>query len=105
MNRNNDIINKFLLIGDKFMPELHLIDPVVKKYSACGPFTKHTRRIQNFMQDGKLSHIYKNELDKACFQHDMAENRYKDLKGRTQSDNIFKNKAFKIASNPKYDGY
>ena len=48
------------------------MDPIVKKYSACGPFTKHTKRIQNFMQDGRSSHIYKNELDNACFQHDMA---------------------------------
>ena len=52
------------------MPELHLYDPIVKKYSACGPFTKHAKRIQEFMQDGRLSHIYKNELGKACFQHD-----------------------------------
>ena len=39
MNReNSDIINKFLLIDDKFMPELHLRDPRAKKYSACCPF-------------------------------------------------------------------
>ena len=65
MTKNNDIINKFLLVGDKFMPELHLYQPKIGKYSAYGPFTKHTKRIQNFMQDGKLTHIYKNELDKA----------------------------------------
>ena len=53
------------------------------------------------MQDGKLSHIYKNELDKACFQHDMAYNKYKDLQVRTQSDIVLKNKAFKIATNLK----
>ena len=45
MNKANSIINKFLLAGDKFMRELHLVDPIVKKYSACGPFTKHTQRI------------------------------------------------------------
>ena len=105
MNKANSIINRFLLAGDKYMPELHLAHPIVKKYSACGPFTKHTQRIQNFMQDGKLSHIYKNESDKACFQHDMAYNKYKDLDGRTQSDIVFTNKAFKIAGNPKYNGY
>ena len=44
MNKANSIINKFLLAGDKFMPELHLVDPIIKKYSACGPFTKHTQR-------------------------------------------------------------
>ena len=57
------------------------------------------------MHDGKLSHIYKNELDKACFQHDMAYNKYEDLKGRTQSDIVLTKKAFKIAIDPKYNGY
>ena len=86
------------------MPELHLWDPKVKKYSACGPFTKHTQRINQFMKDGRLSHFYKNQLDKACFQHDAAYNKYKDLKNRTQSDGVLKNKACKIAVNPKYNG-
>ena len=105
MNKANNIINKFLLAGDKFMLELHLVDPIVKKLSACGPFTKHTQRIQDFLNTGKLSYIYKNDLDKACFQHDMAYNRFKDLKKRTQSDIVLKNKALKIPSNPKYNGY
>ena len=105
MNKSNDIINKLLLVGAKCMPETRLYQPKISKYSACGPFSKHTKRIHNLMQDVKLSHIYKNELDKACFQHDMACNKYKDSKGRTQSDIVLKNKAFKIASNPKYDGY
>ena len=101
MNKTNSIINKFLLAGDKFMPELHLVDPIVKKYRACGPFTKHTQRIQDFLNTGTLSHIYKNDLDKACFQHDMAYNNFKDLEKRTQSDMVLKNKALKIASNLK----
>ena len=101
MNKANSIINKFLLAGDKFMPELHLVDPIVKKYSACVPFTKHTQRIQDFLNTGK----YKNDLDKACFQHDMAYNKFKDLEKRTQSDIVLKNKTLKIASNPKYNGY
>ena len=54
MNKANGIINKFLLTGDNFMPELHLVDPIVKNYSACGPFTKHTQRIQDFLNTGKL---------------------------------------------------
>ena len=71
MNKeNSDIINKFLLIGDKFMPEMDLWDPKVKKYSARGPFTRHQKRIDMFMKDG--SHILKNRLDAACFQHDSA---------------------------------
>ena len=89
---NNDIINKFLLFGGKFMPEL-LWDPKVKKYSACGPFTQNTQRINKFLNTGLLSEIYKHELEKACFQHDMAYNKYKDLKGRAQSDIVLKNKA------------
>ena len=84
MNKANSIINQFLLAGDKFMPELHLREPIVKKYSACGPFTKHTQRIQNFLNAGKLSYIYKNDLDKACFQHNVAYNKFKDLEKRTQ---------------------
>ena len=77
MEKNNDIINKFFLVGDKFMPELHLWDPKFKKYSACGPFTKLKERIQKFLNTVFLSEIYKNELAKACFQHDMAHNKYK----------------------------
>ena len=45
------------------------------------------------------------ELDKACFQHDVAYGKSKDLVKRTQSDKVLRDKAFKIASNPKYDGY
>ena len=96
MEKNNDIINKFLLLGDKFMPELHLWDPKVKKYSACSAFTKHQERIRKFLNTGLLSEIYKNELDKACFQHDMTYNKYKDLKGRTQSGIVLKNKLIKL---------
>ena len=57
------------------------------------------------MQTGNTDFIYKNELDKACFQHDMAYGKSKDLIKRTQSDKVLKDKAFKIASDPKYDGY
>ena len=67
MNNANNIINKFLLAGDKFMPELHLVDRIVKRYRACGSFTKHTQRIQDFLNTGKLGYIYRNDLDKACF--------------------------------------
>ena len=57
------------------------------------------------MQIGNTNFIYENELDKTCFQNDMACSKSKDLAKRTQSDNIFRNKAFKIASEPKHDGY
>ena len=57
------------------------------------------------MKTGNTDTIYRNELDKACFQHDMTYGKSKDLVKRTQSDKVLKDKAFKIASNPKYDGY
>ena len=74
-------------------------------YSACGPFTKNKKRIQKFKETGDTDYIYKNELDKACFQHDMAYGDFKDLKRRTFSDKVLKDKAFNIAKNPNYDGY
>ena len=57
------------------------------------------------MQTGNTDFIYKNELDKACFQRDMVYGKSNDLIKRTQSDKILRNKSFKIASDPKYDGY
>ena len=100
----NAIFNKFLLARDKFMPKMHFRQPGFT-YSACGPFTKHKQRIQKFMQTGNTDFIYRNELDKACFQHDAAYSDSKDLVKRTQSNKILKDKAFKIANNPKYYGY
>ena len=100
----NEIVNKFLLEGDKFMPEMHLKQPEFT-YSACGPFTKNKVGIQKFKETGDTSYIYKNELDKACFQHDMAYGDFKDLARRTASDKVLRDKAFNIAKNPKYDGY
>ena len=100
----NEIVNKFLLVGDKFMPEMHLKQPGFT-YSACGPFTKNKERIEKFMQTGNTNFIYKNELGKACFQYNMVYGKSKDLTKRKQSDKVLKDKAFKFASNPKYDGY
>ena len=62
----NEIINKFLLVGDKFMPEMHLKQPGFT-YSACGPFTKNKERIEKFMQTGNTDFSYKSELDKLVF--------------------------------------
>ena len=93
----NNIINKFLLTGVKFMPEMHLKQPGLT-YSACGPFTKNKERIEKFMKIGNTDSIYRNELDKPCFQHDMAYGKAKDLIRRTQSDKALKDKAFKIAN-------
>ena len=99
----NNVINKFLLTGDKFMPEMHLRQPQFT-YSACGPFTKHKQRIQKFKETGDTNYIYKNELDKACFTHDAANSDSKDLTKRTAADKILRDKAFNIAKDPKYDG-
>ena len=94
----NQIVNKFLLAGDKFMPEMHLKQPT-STYSAYGPFTKNKKRIQKLKETGDTSYIYKKELDKACFQHDMAYGDFKELARRTTSDEILRDKAFNIAKN------
>ena len=62
----NEIVNKFLLVGDKFVPEMHLKEPGFT-HSASGPFTKNKERIEKFTQTGNTDFIYRNELDKACF--------------------------------------
>ena len=100
----NSIINKFLLAGNKFMPEMHLRQPQFV-YSACGPFTRHKQRIKKFKQTGDTRYIYRNDLDKACFQHDPAYANNKDLINTTKADKVLKDKAYNIASNPEYDGY
>ena len=100
----NETVNKFLLARDKFMLEMHLKQPWFT-YSACGPFTKNKERIRQFKETGHTSYIYKNEFDKACFQHDMAYRDFNDLKRRTASDKSLRDKSFNIAKNPKYDGY
>ena len=76
-------LQSFLLVEDKFMPEMHLKQPDFT-YSAFGLFTKNKERIEKFMQTGNTNFIYKNEVDKACFQHDMAYGKSKDLAKRTQ---------------------
>ena len=98
----NKIVNKFLLAGDKFMPEMHLKQARFT-YSACGPFTK--KQFKNLKGAGDIKYIYRNELHKADFQHDMAYGDFKDLAKRTASDKVLRDKAFNIIKNLKYDGY
>ena len=100
----SEINKEFLLTGDKSMPEMHLRQQGFT-YSACGPFTKNKERVQKFMQTGNTDFIYKNELDKASFQRNMAYSKSKHLVKRTQSDKVLRDKTFKIASDSKYDGY
>ena len=100
----NEIVNKFFLAGDKFMPEMHLRQPGFT-YNACRPFTKDRERIQKIEETGDSQYIYQNEIDEACFQHDMAYGDFKYLTRRTTSDKILCDKAFNIAKNSKYNGY
>ena len=100
----NNVMNKFLFAGDKFMPEMHLRQPQLV-YSTCGPFTRHKERMKKFKQTGDTRYIYRNELDKACFQHDSGYANHKDLMNRTKSDKVLRDKAYNIAGNPGYDGY
>ena len=86
------------------MPEMHLNQPRFT-YSACGLFTKNKERIQKSNETGDASYICKNEIDKACFQHDIGYEDFKDLARRTASDKVLRDKAFNIAKNSKYDRY
>ena len=73
--------------------------------SAYRPFTKNKERVQKSKGTGDTNYIYKSELDKACFKHDMAYGDFKDLAKRIASDKVLRDKAFNTAKNPKYDGY
>ena len=96
----NEIVNKLLLVGDKFMPEMHLKQSGFTN-TACGSCAEKKERIEKFVQIENTDFNYRNELDKACFQHDKAYDKSKDLAKRTQSDEVLRDKAFKIAR--KYD--
>ena len=77
------------------MPGMHLKQPGFT-YSVCGPFTKNKERNEKLMQTRNRDYIYKNNLDKACFQHDMAYGKFKDLNERRQSDKVLKIKPLKL---------
>ena len=66
----NEMVNQFLLAGDKFMLEMHLKHPGFT-HSACEPFTKNKKRIQKFKETGDTNYIYKNDLGRPCFQHGL----------------------------------
>ena len=87
----NEIVNKLLLAGDKFIPEMYLKQPgftACRPFSGCGPFTKNKERIQKFKETGDTNYIYKHEVDKACFQHDMTYGEFKYLARRTAANKI-----------------
>ena len=81
----NETINKFLLSGDKFMPEMHLRQPGFT-YSACSQFTKNKEKTKKIIETGDSRYIYQNGLDQACFQHDMSYGDFKDSNRRTAVD-------------------
>ena len=74
----NEIVDKFLLARDKFMPEMHLKQPEFT-YMLVDHLLKTKRGIQKVKETGDTNYIYKNEVDKACFQHDIAYGDFKDL--------------------------
>ena len=86
------------------MPQMHIRQPGFT-YSACGPFTKNKERIQKFKVTKDSRHIYQNEVDKACFQHDMAYGDVKGLASRTASNKELRDKEFNIVTNAKYTGH
>ena len=92
----NEISSKFLLAGDKFMPEKHLRQPQLPTV-LVDPFTKNKERIGKFKKTGDSKYIYRNELDKACTQHDTAYEDFKDLARRTAADKVLRDRACNIA--------
>ena len=100
-----EIVNKFLLVEDEFLPEMHLQQTTWFTCSACGPFTKSKKLIQKSKETEDSWYIYQNELDKACFQRYITYEDCKDLTGRRAADKVLRDKTFNIAKNPKYDGY
>ena len=98
----NKVVNTFLLTWDKLLPEIDL-KQLGFTNSACGSFIKNKESIRKLKKTREKTYIYKNELDKACFKHDMA---LGDLAKMTfKFHKLLKNKAFNIAKNLKYDGY
>ena len=83
------MFNNFLLAGDKFIPEKHLRQPGFTCI-ACGPFTKNKKQIKKIKETGDSIYVHQNELDKACFQHDMAYGDFKNLNGRTFTDKVLR---------------
>ena len=100
----NEKVNNFLLAGNKFTPEMHSRQPGFT-YSACRPLTKNKERIKKIKETGDSRYICQNELNNACFQHNMTYKDFKDLARRIASDKAVHDKAFTIAKNPIYDGY
>ena len=89
--QTNEILNRFLLTGDKFIPEIYLKQPGFT-YSACPPLANNKEKLQKFVQTGNTNYIDKNDLDQGCFQHDKAYSKYRDLTKRTGSGSVWREK-------------
>ena len=100
----NELVNKFLIARDIFMSEMHWRQ-LGFTYSVYGPFTRNKEKIHKFKETGDSIYIYKNELDKVCFQHNMVYGDFKNLAKIAGLDKVLRDKAFNIAKNHKYDGY
>ena len=98
----NQIVNSFSLADDRFIPEMHLRQWGFR-YIARGSFVKNKERIQKCKETGYSRHIYQNELDKACFQHDMAYRYFRNLTRKAASDKMLNDKALNVAKNLEYD--
>ena len=96
----NKIVNMFLSSGDKTMSEMHFRQSGFS-FSSCGSFTQNEERMPKFEETGDSLYIYKNVLDKTCFQHGMTYGDFKGLARRIASDKIFCDKAFNIAKKSK----
>ena len=101
----NEIVNNFLLADDKIMPEVHLKQPGFT-YSACGTYKKQrkNKEFKNLKKQGVEAIFTKMNLIKHAFNYGMAYGDFKDLKRKTASEEILRDKAFNIAKNPTYDG-
>ena len=96
----NEIVNKFLLAGDRFMAEMHLRQPDLR-IVLVDQLQKIKNKLKKFKEAGDSRYIYQNGLDKACFQHDMAYGDFKDLNGRTFVDKVLGKITFDIAKDPR----
>ena len=102
----NEIVNKFLLDRDKFMPGMHLKQPgCTYRTITYEPFTKNKERIQKFKETVDTSYIYKDELDQVFFQCDMAYGDFKDIARKAAFDKVLTNRAFNIAKNLDINDY
>ena len=98
----DSIINRFV---NNLPFEMHLWDPIIGKYSAAGPGTKHKERLDKYMRTGDTRHIFMNELDKACFYHDAAYSKHRDVGNRQIADRKLMDACREIANDTKIDGY